>query len=523
MPQHKKVRRLAHDPSHFSFAPSTASGQDGLKRAVVISSQAALTSRIQQSVTGYQDTMPYTVDVIESGVAGLESVYKHPPQLVIIDAALSDMSGHALSRILKHDPVLRQIPVILVTHHNQADYVRMSELSLIADIFVDSQTLENDLPNTLTMLSHVFSGIQSDETEQIWLAQQSAAQVHAVSRLVQLLDQSATERDVMHRFRQVSDMISSRGVLSHMLFSIIDHVLDYDLAGVFFNDQSREARHFSFHVKHGTTISQDTLAKWTKKFFDELSQLSHDKHLFDATSFELINTEFPADVQETHPKSHALYPCYSGQELVGALVLVNKRAVHYEGIFPFKLILNELSNVMRLRRYYTQAQYYAVSDPLTKLYSYPHFSHLLDREIKAARRHKSPMSMAHISIDEFQAINTQYGHEMGDQALKHMADLCRETLRGVDIIARASGRRILALLPSTSPDKAVVAMKRLQKCLQKQPLLWRDSPLPLTISVGIVSLESDIANGSEFITLAQTALDKAREKGPSHIVVISSE
>lgn len=131
--------------------------------------------------------------------------------------------------------------------------------------------------------------------------------------------------------------------------------------------------------------------------------------------------------------------------------------------------------------------------------------------------------MAHISIDEFQAINTQYGHEMGDQALKHMANLCRETLRGVDIIARASGRRILALLPNTPPDKAVIAMKRLQKCLQKEPLMWRDAPLPLTVSIGIVSLESSIANGSEFITVAQAALDKARAKGPNHIVVVNPE
>ena len=73
-----------------------------------------------------------------------------------------------------------------------------------------------------------------------------------------------------------------------------------------------------------------------------------------------------------------------------------------------------------------------------------------------------------IDIDNFKKINDSFGHDVGDQALVHLAQVVRETLRPQDTLARYGGEEFVVILPDTPLESAVTAMVRVQRELTRQ-------------------------------------------------------
>ncbi|RYF47823.1 MAG: GGDEF domain-containing protein, partial [Cytophagaceae bacterium] len=98
-------------------------------------------------------------------------------------------------------------------------------------------------------------------------------------------------------------------------------------------------------------------------------------------------------------------------------------------------------------------------DGLTGLANRRHFDELLIKEDQLSRRHRSPLTLAMIDVDNFKAYNDHYGHPGGDECLKAISQaLSRVSRRPGDILARYGGEEMVFLLPNTdSCGAAVVA------------------------------------------------------------------
>lgn len=91
----------------------------------------------------------------------------------------------------------------------------------------------------------------------------------------------------------------------------------------------------------------------------------------------------------------------------------------------------------------------AQTDDLTALSNRRHFHRELEREIAAARRTRSPLSLLLLDLDNFKAINDSHGHDRGDAALQTVADAIRQHLRAADLAARVGGDEFVIMLPHT--------------------------------------------------------------------------
>jgi len=139
------------------------------------------------------------------------------------------------------------------------------------------------------------------------------------------------------------------------------------------------------------------------------------------------------------------------------------------------------------------------------------------KEAARATRHDTTLCVALIDIDNFKKLNDSMGHDTGDEALIHLATICRETLRPQDTVARYGGEEFIILLPETTLDDGVVALTRLQRELTKKFFLHANEKVLITFSAGVTQmLPTD--NQASVIKRADGAMYQAKQSGKNRVI-----
>lgn len=107
-------------------------------------------------------------------------------------------------------------------------------------------------------------------------------------------------------------------------------------------------------------------------------------------------------------------------------------------------------------------------DPLTNLYNKGEFGNALEREMARASRHQQSVSLAMLDMDHFKAINDNLGHPVGDSALKILAEIIEEVIRGEDIATRYGGEEFAIILVDVDTDTANNISERLRKKVESE-------------------------------------------------------
>ncbi|SMC25750.1 PAS domain S-box-containing protein/diguanylate cyclase (GGDEF) domain-containing protein [Andreprevotia lacus DSM 23236] len=128
----------------------------------------------------------------------------------------------------------------------------------------------------------------------------------------------------------------------------------------------------------------------------------------------------------------------------------------------------------------------ARTDPLTHLLNRRSFLERAAQEQARSARLQQPLSVLALDIDHFKQVNDAFGHAAGDQVLERLAEVCRETCRIIDIVARMGGEEFSILLPGTGPEQAQVLAERLRLALAQQTVVLPDQQrISFTISIGV--------------------------------------
>lgn len=139
------------------------------------------------------------------------------------------------------------------------------------------------------------------------------------------------------------------------------------------------------------------------------------------------------------------------------------------------------------------------------------------KEVARAQRRAAPLCLAVLDIDNFKRLNDTYGHHTGDEALIHLAQVVRQTLRPQDTLARYGGEEFIILLPETTLDDAVQALTRLQRALTKEFFLARNEKLLITFSAGVTPVGPNEAQAA-VIKRADEAMYLAKQTGKNRVV-----
>lgn len=157
------------------------------------------------------------------------------------------------------------------------------------------------------------------------------------------------------------------------------------------------------------------------------------------------------------------------------------------------------------------------TDTMTGIWNRGYFFEMLEREINRSHRFNSNMTLLMIDIDFFKNINDTYGHNVGDKAIKHLTKLISLSIRKENIFGRLGGEEFgIILIETEEPDTHRNIAERIRKSVENNPLIINNTPLSITISVGISTLRNDDNTNTLYIR-SDEALYLAKEKGRNRI------
>ena len=203
------------------------------------------------------------------------------------------------------------------------------------------------------------------------------------------------------------------------------------------------------------------------------------------------------------------------QYVSGAVAIVfrgNKPSEMEQGYI--RIICQHIINTLRL-------SHLASVDPLTGIPNRRVLEYDLNRLGKLARRYSKPLSLIMIDIDNFKHVNDTYGHPVGDEVLKRVARIIRESVRDSDTVYRYGGEEFAILCPETDKEGAFELAERIRKVIRNTSFkVDLDRDLLITVSIGVANFPEDTSDPQELIAIADISLYRAKREGKDRTVVL---
>ena len=167
----------------------------------------------------------------------------------------------------------------------------------------------------------------------------------------------------------------------------------------------------------------------------------------------------------------------------------------------------------------------SMTDDLTQVRNRRFFDQRLPEELSRRDRSLNAISCLFLDIDHFKSVNDTYGHGIGDDVLRQVAQRVQTVLRSQDVLARYGGEEFALLLPDTGNDEAMMVAQRIITAVNKNRIVIdRNVILTVTISAGVSTLMTeetinDIKElGMKLLSSADQALYDAKEQGRNRAI-----
>jgi diguanylate cyclase (GGDEF)-like protein len=185
----------------------------------------------------------------------------------------------------------------------------------------------------------------------------------------------------------------------------------------------------------------------------------------------------------------------------------------FESMAAFELALTRALEHRRLieenARLFAEVQRLAVTDPVTGLYNRHKLNEFLDLEVERARRYGRPLSLIMLDLDGMKQINDTFGHPVGDEALRRVAQAVRSQVRRVDLPTRYGGDEFMIVLPEASAAEAQAIRERIEAEVERASF----DGVRLSASAGVTQWQPAFNTVEDFVRSVDQSLyrDKRRE------------
>jgi diguanylate cyclase (GGDEF)-like protein len=224
-------------------------------------------------------------------------------------------------------------------------------------------------------------------------------------------------------------------------------------------------------------------------------------------------------------------PLKIGERSIGVLNIsdkITREAFSDEDLVMLRSFASYASIALERSTYYSLAGHLkelSITDSLTGLFNRRYFEERFFEELHRSDRHNLSFSLAMIDIDDFKLFNDSEGHLAGDEMLKCIANIAKDSLRVIDVIARIGGEEFSVIMPQTEKDEALLVAERIRRSLRELlPCTWKNFPRDtVTVSIGIATFPYDGKERKELIRNSDKALYTAKMEGKDRTILYKSQ
>jgi diguanylate cyclase (GGDEF)-like protein/PAS domain S-box-containing protein len=326
----------------------------------------------------------------------------------------------------------------------------------------------------------------------------------------------------------------------HELFNgLLNSLLDltdseYGFIGeVIYGEDGRA--HLKMHVITNLSWSEET-----QQLYDRTASLGMEFYNLDTLFGHVITERKPVisnnpstdprrgGLPPGHPELRAFLglPFFKGTELIGVAGIANRPGGYDVGLVPFlQPFLSTCANLVegfRNRQRREQAESaldrMARLDDLTGLPNRRAFIERLDLEIRRAHRYGTPLSLLTIDLDRFKQVNDTYGHAVGDEVLRGVAEILRSECRGTDYPGRIGGEEFVVFLTETDKGQAALVAQRVRQRVAEKHFFGADNKrFHITCSIGVATVSEHVDDTDKLLTIADQRLYEAKAQGRDRV------
>ena len=425
----------------------------------------------------------YDVVSARDGYEALKKVKEHKPDLVLLDVMMPGMDGFETCRQMKKDIEVSHIPVVMVTALNDPSD-RVQGLEAGADDFITKPI--NDTALFARVKSLIRIKVLIDE--------------------LRLRDQSGSQMGIMQQ------LVGGAMEVSGSSIWIID---DDAVQCKRINEKLSENYKITIFNHHSEALekakAEDTDLIIISTMLTEIDGLR-------------LATQFKAIERVRHVPIVMLVDEDDQALMLKALDL----GVNDYLVVPvdYNEMQARVQTQLRRKKYqdalksnYQESVSMAITDGLTGLYN----RHYLDTHLKnltaSSLEKAKPMSLAIMDMDHFKSVNDTFGHDVGDEVLKQLAQYIVNATRSADLVARYGGEEFVVLMPETDFNAAYEVAERIRRKVEGTPfnITHAQGTLAKTISIGVSTLNPAGDSPEQLLKRADNYLYVSKHSGRNQV------
>ena len=180
----------------------------------------------------------------------------------------------------------------------------------------------------------------------------------------------------------------------------------------------------------------------------------------------------------------------------------------------FEVAAKDFSRILENKNLQEELRLLAQTDSLTNLLNRRRFFELGNIELERAKRYKGTFSIMMLDVDNFKQVNDTYGHQVGDEVLKNLAQYIQKRSRAGDLAGRYGGEEFMLLLLESDIKNTQKAAEKLLKEIQNISIPIDDvEKINFTVSIGVATYPENGNSLNEIISIADECLYLAKSEG----------
>ena len=186
---------------------------------------------------------------------------------------------------------------------------------------------------------------------------------------------------------------------------------------------------------------------------------------------------------------------------------------------PFiSVFLREAAPVLETKRLMATLKESSLRDPMTGLNNRRFLEEYIDTLVANADRRGVGLTIMMLDLDHFKMVNDTYGHDAGDDVIKSLAKVLRQTVRAADMVIRFGGEEFLVVLVDTVEKPADDVAEKIRATVEELEVKTAGTKLKKTISIGLAEYPKDSDTFWQTVKFADVALYQAKEQGRNRVI-----